>query len=290
MGSPGAAAPTPFAIEHDGLRIAGLDWGGDGEPLLLLHPNGFCAGLFDPVARRLAAGGGFRPVGVDLRGHGASGKPPPPEPYRYDLMAADVVAVLDHLRLDAVLAAGGSLGGGVAIQLDRLQPGRVRRMMLCEAIARPLAEIPTGTENPLVAVARRRRVIWPSRAEIEASYGSRPPLDALAPEALSAYLDCGTVARADGGVELACPPQVEAAIFGGVPSLRGVAEAWDHLAHLTAEAVVLAGRHSALPLAWIEAQAERAGAPFVAVDGGHFFLHEDTDRGVALIREHLGRG
>ena len=37
---------------------------------LLLHPNGFCAGFFDPLARRLRDT--FRPIGVDLRGHGGS--------------------------------------------------------------------------------------------------------------------------------------------------------------------------------------------------------------------------
>ncbi len=58
--------PAPVVVDHDGLRIAALDWGGDGPPLLLLHPNGFCAGLFDPLARRLRddlPGGGGRPAG-----------------------------------------------------------------------------------------------------------------------------------------------------------------------------------------------------------------------------------
>ncbi|MGH9005271.1 MAG: alpha/beta fold hydrolase, partial [Acidimicrobiia bacterium] len=122
-----------MAVDHDGFRVAGLDWGGSGTPLVLLHPNGFCAGFFDPLARRLAAGGRFRPVGVDLRGHGASDKPPPPDPYRYELMAADVAALLDALGIDDVVVVGGSLGGGVAIHLDHLQPARLRRMMLCEA-------------------------------------------------------------------------------------------------------------------------------------------------------------
>jgi hypothetical protein len=44
------------------LHIAALDWGGDGTPLLLLHPNGLCAGLFEPLALRLRDT--FRPVGT----------------------------------------------------------------------------------------------------------------------------------------------------------------------------------------------------------------------------------
>ena len=77
----------------------------------------------------------FRPIGVDLRGHGATDKPEPPDPYHYEGMAGDVIAVLDHLGFDDVDIVGGSLGGGVAIHVDRTQPGRARRLVLCEPIA-----------------------------------------------------------------------------------------------------------------------------------------------------------
>lgn len=281
------SAPRPLSVDHDGLRVAALDWGGAGVPVLLLHPNGFCAGFFDPIARRLAESAGVRPVGVDLRGHGASDAPPPPDPYRYERMAADVAAVLDLLGLDPVAVVGGSLGGGVAIHLDRLQPGRIRRLMLCEPIARPLPEGP-GPANRLVAVALRRRAVWPSREAMIRSYGSRPPLDRLAPEALRAYVEWGTTVRADGTVELACPPEVEAAIFGSAPVWEGIAAAWGHLAHLSAPAVILAGTGSDVPRGMFEDQARRVGAPLVLVEGGHFFLHEDTARAAALIAEHCG--
>lgn len=139
-----------------------------------------------------------------------------------------------------------------------------------------------------MATALRRRVVWPSRAEMIASYGSRPPLDRLAPESLEAYVEWGTVVRGDGTVELACPPEVEAAIFGSAPAREGVVAAWEHLAGLKTPAVVLAGATSGLSAQWFREQAQRAGAPFALVDGGHFFLHEDTDRAVGLITEHLG--
>jgi surfactin synthase thioesterase subunit len=50
----------------------------------------------------------------------------------------------------------------------------------------------------------------------------------------------------------------------------------------------LSGAGSGLATEWFQEQAQRAGAPFVLVEGGHFFLHEDTDRAVALVTEHLG--
>jgi hypothetical protein len=115
-----------------------------------------------------------------------------------------------------------------------------------------------------------------------------PPLDALAPEALEAYVRWGFVDRPDGQVELACPPEAEATLFEVTANDDGAPAAWRHLAALSAPATVLAGTHSDLPVDWFRAQAERAQGPFVLVDGGHFFLQEDTDRAERLVREHLG--
>jgi pimeloyl-ACP methyl ester carboxylesterase len=283
--------PREFTVQHDGLTIAVLDWGGasGARPLVLLHPNGFCAGLFDPIARRLATGGAFRPIGVDLRGHGGTDKPEPPEPYTYEGMAGDVIAVLDALGFDDVDIVGGSLGGGVAIHVDREQPGRARKLMLCEPISLPAeADRPPEAEHPMVAGALRRKVVWPSREAMIHSYGSRPPMDRLAPEALAGYVAWGTLDRPDGQVELACPPPVEAAIFGEGPARRGVHAAFDHLPNLTAAVAVLAGDRSFVPLERFEVVAAAAGVPLVIVTGDHFFLHEDTARAVALIEEHLG--
>ena len=284
-------APRQLHVVHDGLRIAVLDWGGaaGARPCVLLHPNGFCAGLFDPIARRLSENGAYRPVGIDLRGHGGTDKPEPPEPYHYEGMAGDVLAVLDELGFDDVDIVGGSLGGGVAIHLDRLQPGRARRLLLCEPIALPVTgDSLVGEAHPMAAAALRRKVVWPSREAMIHSYGTRPPLDQLAPEALAAYIDWGTVDRFDGQVQLACPPPVEAAIFSGRPALAGVNAAWEHLPELTASVALLAGATSSIPVTRFEAAAAAAGVPLEIVTGGHFFLHEDTASGVALIEGHLG--
>jgi pimeloyl-ACP methyl ester carboxylesterase len=263
-------------------------------PLLLLHPNGFPAGTFDPIARRLTDA--FRPIGVDLRAHGGTDVPPDPaDGYAYARMADDVLAVLDHLGVTEFVALGESLGGGVCLLVDERRPDAMQRVMLCEAIAFDLDVVaraglhdrPVDEENYMAAIARKRRPIWPDRQTVRESYGSRPPLNAMAPEALDAYVRWGFVDRADGQVELACPPESEAAIFELGVSGSGAGAAWGRLDSLTADAVVLAGTTSDLPEEWFRAQADRAGAPFVAVDGGHFFMQEDTDRAENLVREHL---
>jgi pimeloyl-ACP methyl ester carboxylesterase len=289
----GGGEPEQLVVEHDGLRIAVLDWGGDGEPLLFLHPTGFCAGFFDPLARRLRDR--YRPVGVDARGHGASDTPATRDGLSYDHLAGDVVAVLDRLGIDSCVALGESLGGGVGLLVDAARPGLIRRLMLCEAIAfdrstlvgrAPGPEI-EGHENHMAVIARKRRAVWPDRATVRASYAARPPLDVLAPEALDAYVRWGFVDRADGTIELACAPADEAAAFEAAMDDDSAPAAWHHLAELSCAATVVHGDASDLPSRWFEAQAERARADRVAVTGGHFFLQEDSGRAESLVREHL---
>jgi pimeloyl-ACP methyl ester carboxylesterase len=238
----------------------------------------------------------FRPIGVDLRAHGGTGVPADsPHGYGFSRMAGDVLAVLDELGVERWVALGESLGGGVCSLLDERRPGATRRLMLCEAIAFDVAGAPgsrparsaPGEPNFMAVIARRRRAVWPDRATVAASYGGRPPLDALAPEALAAYLRWGFVDRADGQGELACPPDAEATIFEVSTGEDGALAAWRHLDALSAPTTVVAGEHSELPMDWFRAQAEQANAPLVSVDGGHFFLQEDTARAERLVREHL---
>jgi pimeloyl-ACP methyl ester carboxylesterase len=285
--------PASLVVEHDGLAIAALDWGGDGEPLLLLHPTGFCAGFFDPLAQRLR--GTYRAIGVDLRGHGASDEPGETRDFAYTRQAADVLAVLDHLGVERWCALGESGGGGVAILVDELRPGATRTLVTCEAIAfdpsnfgvRPPTSGPGDGGNYMANIARKRRPVWPDRATVRESYGARPPLEVLAPEFLDAYVRWGFVDRSDGQVELACSPEAEARMFETSALDDGAPAAWRHLDALSCPVTVLAGTASNLPIDWFRAQATRANAPFVAVDGGHFFLHEDLDRAETIAREHL---
>ena len=231
----------------------------------------------------MAATGRYRPVAVDLRGHGATDKPPSPDDYRYARMARDVLAVLDHLAIDEAVLLGNSLGGGVAILVDAFAPGRVRHLLLCEAICTSAEHDREGRPEGLAAMTLKRRAVWPSREAILESWRDRPPFSDLAPETLLAYLEWGTVDRDDGQVELACPPQVESWIYLDRAS---PAEAYEHLPRHTASVTVLAGTTTPLPHSVFRHQAEQAGVDVTWIEGGHFFLQEDTDRAVALIDKH----
>jgi pimeloyl-ACP methyl ester carboxylesterase len=279
------ASPEFLAVAHDGLRITALDWGGDGPPLLLLHPNGFCAGVFDPLARALR--GEYRVVGVDLRGHGGSDDPGTVDRLGYVDCAGDALAVLDHLGITETVVLGESLGGATTILLDSLRPGIVRRMLLCEAIAMPGRDGGAPNGNPLAAGARRRRPVWESREAVLASYGSRLPLSVMEPAALAGYVRWGFHDRSDGQVELACPPEVEAAFFEGGAGGDGSHTAFAHLHHLHAPATLVRGETSDLPVFMFEAQAEALGSELLQVPGGHFFVQESTDLAVSLVHQYL---
>ena len=83
--------PPPQVIDlpgQSGITIRALDWGGDGPPVVLLHPNGFCGGLYEPIAHCIAAAA--RPIALDLRGHGGSTAPDHPGAYRFENLAIDV--------------------------------------------------------------------------------------------------------------------------------------------------------------------------------------------------------
>lgn len=283
-------SPIAGRVASDGLAIAYLDWGGTGPPLLLLHPNGFCAGVYDPLARGLV--GRCRVVGLDLRGHGSSDDITDSGLLGNDAIAMDVLAVADHLGMDRFAILGVSFGGAVGIEVAVAAPERVGALVLCEAIAIEAGAREeqhfgaAGDDHPLAIGARRRRDVWDDRAAVLASYGSRPPMDALDPEALAGYVRWGFRNTDDGVVELACRPETEALIFGSERS-HGPVEAFEALHRVTSPAAVMAGTHTDLDPSWFVAQAGALGVDLQLVEGGHFCLFEDTDRAVSLVDGNL---
>ncbi|MFI6978494.1 alpha/beta fold hydrolase [Embleya sp. NPDC050154] len=122
-----AVPPREIRFSRAGCRLHGLDWGGTGPPVFLLHGGGLTARTWDFVC--LGLRGAARLVALDLRGHGDSDWS---EDYRVDTMAADVVAAADHLGFDRVRLVGMSLGGVVAAHVVDSRPGLVERLALVD--------------------------------------------------------------------------------------------------------------------------------------------------------------
>jgi pimeloyl-ACP methyl ester carboxylesterase len=105
----------------DAARLA-FDRTGTGEPLVLLHGQGFSRRSFDPVVPLLAAHRDV--IAVDLPGHGESRRQPKGTGSAPRDLAVAVGELLDQLGLETAHIAGNSSGGWVALELGKL--GRAR--------------------------------------------------------------------------------------------------------------------------------------------------------------------
>lgn len=73
---------------------------------------------------------GFKVIGLDCRGHGHSDKPHDAAAYAMDVMAGDVIRLLDHLDVDTTAYIGYSMGARIGLQVVLDDPHRVTRAVL----------------------------------------------------------------------------------------------------------------------------------------------------------------
>jgi len=87
--------------------------------VILVHGLASSGGQFDEEAKRFALKG-YRVLVPDLRGHGQTGAPRQPirvSDYSIPVLAADMLAVLEHAGAENVHWVGNSLGGILALSL-----------------------------------------------------------------------------------------------------------------------------------------------------------------------------
>lgn len=118
-------------FRNDDLRFSYMDEGA-GDPVLLVH--GFASNMamnwIGPRWVKHLLDLGYRVVAFDHRGHGDSDKPHDPEAYRPQRMAADAVALLEHLDLPSAVWLGYSMGARVSAFAALSDPARVRALVL----------------------------------------------------------------------------------------------------------------------------------------------------------------
>lgn len=97
---------------------------GAGDPVLLIHGG---LGHADIWASQVATISKTHKVIVaDSRGHGRSTRTE--QPYGYDLMASDYLALLDYLKIDKTALVGWSDGGIIGIDIALHHPERLTRL------------------------------------------------------------------------------------------------------------------------------------------------------------------
>ncbi len=144
-----------------GARLGYID-AGEGLPVVLLHPTPLDREYWRPLTRELA---GIRAIVPDLRGHGhselGSGLPagaftrlPGAPVLTMAQLAADILALLDHLEISKAVFGGCSIGGYVLLELWRRAPQRMRGMMFVCSKPQPDSEASLAKRMETIARAR----------------------------------------------------------------------------------------------------------------------------------------
>jgi pimeloyl-ACP methyl ester carboxylesterase len=119
---------------------------GQGSPVLLLHGglanSNYWGGVIPILVRNH-----YEVIVTDSRGHGRSTRTA--EPYSYELMASDVLALLDYLKLTKVDLVGWSDGGIIGLAIAMQHPERLRRLFAYGANSDPSGARPDMDSNVL---------------------------------------------------------------------------------------------------------------------------------------------
>lgn len=159
-------------------------------PVVLHHPLATNLSIWDELAAALEPR--YRVIRFDARGHGNSEAPQ--GAYTFQTLTADVIGLMDHLKLPKARYLGLSMGGFVGQYLGLLHPGRFHALCL------------VSTSSNMASLGREiwdGRISTVSRNGMTASVVDGALARWLAPEALKTKP--GLVARLRSMIE-ATPP------------------------------------------------------------------------------------
>ncbi len=247
-------------IEVGGDRLWAEDSGGDGPPVVLLHPGIADLRVWDLVWGPLTET--HRVIRYDVRGYG--GSPAATQPYSW---VADLRAVLDHYDLADAHLVGNSNGGATALNLAVVDPARVRSLVL---LAAGISGYP-----------------WPEEPDLDARYAALLEAgdgDGLIELMLEVWCSAG---REPLVRELVTAATV--AETSGNLHWQELEPVWDRLGELTVPTVVMIGDRD--PASMVEANKAAAqripGAQLIELAGvDHLPQLRVPDLVVQTIRSH----
>lgn len=106
---------------------------GHGKPVILLHGGLGNSDYWGNQVPELARH--YEVIVMDSRGHGRSTRDA--EPYGYDLMASDVIGLLDHLKIKKVALVGWSDGAILGLDIALHHPERLSKLFAFAANSDP---------------------------------------------------------------------------------------------------------------------------------------------------------
>ncbi|KQV44538.1 alpha/beta hydrolase [Rhizobium sp. Root268] len=144
-------APLPKAEKTGKAPVNGIELYyavyGSGPPVLLIHGGLGYADIWSSQIADLSKD--HTVIVADSRGHGRSTRNA--EPYSYDLMSSDYLALLDYLKLDKVALVGWSDGGIMGLDIAIHHPERLTKLFAQAANSKVDGVIPTVMENKTFA-------------------------------------------------------------------------------------------------------------------------------------------
>ena len=132
---PTPSLPTAVAsglAPVDGIKIWYAIFG-VGEPVILLHGGLANADYWGNQVRALE--GHYRVVVMDSRGHGRSTRDS--RPFGYDLMADDVIGLMDFLKIPKAAIVGWSDGAIIGLDIAQRHPERLSKLFAFAANSDP---------------------------------------------------------------------------------------------------------------------------------------------------------
>ncbi|MFD9950334.1 alpha/beta fold hydrolase [Nonomuraea sp. NPDC059023] len=121
-------SPAESYAQVNDRRLAYVDFGGDGVPVLAMIGHFGRARMFAKLAAILAPA--YRVISLEQRGHGRSDTD---GDFSREAYVADAAAFVRHLNLGPMITLGHSMGGVTAYQLAARQPELVSALVIEEA-------------------------------------------------------------------------------------------------------------------------------------------------------------
>lgn len=225
----------------DDVALQYLAYDGGRPTIVLLHATGFLPWLWHPIARRLA------PVSRVIAPYFCDHRQADQTDGGLDWMqlAGDLTRLCRQLEIEKPVLVGHSMGATVATLAQAACGIDAGGLILIEPIFLPRDAYQVGwsaSTHPLASMALRRRSHWSDTAEMKAYMKTKSLFARWEAEFVELYVKHGTVPGENGGLELACPPPSEAALFiGGT-----VNDPWPLLSRVRCPALVLEGADSDL--------------------------------------------
>ncbi len=129
--------------------------GPEDRTVVFLHGLLLSIEMMQPAA--LAFAGEFRPVLVELHGHGRSSRPLEPEAYSLASFSDELIALADHLRAKRFALFGTSLGADVALEAMLDHPDRIAGAVLEMPVLEKGARTARRMFTPVARALRSRR-------------------------------------------------------------------------------------------------------------------------------------